>query len=118
MLMWHRQLWLIDHGAALYFHHGWGADDRSQDPFPLIRDHILLRFAAALPEADAALAARLTPARDSRHRRAGTGRLARRGPQFRFAARPRAAYVRHLTRRLEAPRPFMTEVLRARSQLL
>src|SRR5882762_2437423 len=23
MLMWHRQLQLIDHGAALYFHHSW-----------------------------------------------------------------------------------------------
>src|SRR5690349_4033214 len=42
MLSWHRQLWLIDHGAALYFHHGWDAGtrvDRSQDPFTQIKDH-------------------------------------------------------------------------------
>src|SRR3954468_9958072 len=57
MLMWHRQLWLIDHGAALYFHHGWDDQDRSQDPFPFIKDHILLKFAARLPDADAALTA-------------------------------------------------------------
>src|ERR1700748_3754334 len=46
MLMWHRQLTLIDHGAALYFHHSW--DDyleRSTDSFHRVKDHILLHFA-------------------------------------------------------------------------
>ena len=34
MLMWHRKLWLIDHGAALYFHHAWAdGSDRSASPF-------------------------------------------------------------------------------------
>ena len=45
MLMWHRRLWLIDHGATLYFHHapGWPADrGRAPDPFPPIREHVLL----------------------------------------------------------------------------
>jgi hypothetical protein len=118
MLMWHRQLWLIDHGAALYFHHGWSAADRSQDPFALIRDHILLKFASALPAADAALAARITPAviRD----------IVELVPEDWLAAdtsfdSPRAtrdAYIRHLTRRLQAPRPFLPEAMRARSELL
>jgi hypothetical protein len=118
MLMWHRQLWLIDHGAALYFHHGWGAQDRSQDPFPLVRDHILLRFASVLPEADAALAARLTPAviRDIVELVPDDWLAADRN--FDSPRATRAAYVHHLTRRLEAPRPFLTEALRARSQLL
>ena len=47
MLMWHRRLWLIDHGATLYFHHcaGWmAAERRPRDPFPLIKDHVLLRM--------------------------------------------------------------------------
>ena len=46
MLMWHRRLLLIDHGAALYFHHA-GGDylARSEDPFPMIKDHVLLPFA-------------------------------------------------------------------------
>jgi hypothetical protein len=118
MLMWHRQLWLIDHGAALYFHHGWSAADRSQDPFPLIRDHILLKFASALPEADAVMTERITPAviRD----------VVELVPEDWLAAEtafdsPRAtrdAYIGHLTRRLQAPRPFLTEAMRARSQLL
>ena len=63
MLMWHHKLWLIDHGAALYFHHGWKeGSDRSAEPFTAIKDHVLLRFASGLREADAALSARLTPA--------------------------------------------------------
>ena len=64
MLMWHGRLQLIDHGAALYFHHtdgDWAA--RAGDPFTLVREHVLLPFAAALPEADAAFAPRLDRAR-------------------------------------------------------
>ncbi len=60
MLMWHRRLWLIDHGAALYFHHAW--DDylaRSTAPFVLIRDHVLLPLASRLAEVDATLAPKL-----------------------------------------------------------
>lgn len=60
LLAWHRKLWLIDHGAALYFHHGWDGDPAAADkPFPMIRDHVLLPFASSLADADAALAPRL-----------------------------------------------------------
>lgn len=56
MLVWHKQLWLIDHGAALYFHHNWG-DHKTQavKPFPMIKDHVLLPQleAAAFRVADA-----------------------------------------------------------------
>ena len=68
MLMWHRRLWLIDHGATLYFHHspGWESGaDRPRDPFPLIKDHVLLGAADALEEADAAMSRR---ADGGRHR--------------------------------------------------
>lgn len=54
LLSWHGQLWLIDHGAALYFHHGWRPGrplDQSDDPFPEVKDHVLLRWAADLPRA-------------------------------------------------------------------
>src|SRR4051812_42135636 len=62
MLMWHRKLWLIDHGAALYFHHGWTAtSDHSKDAFTRVKDHILLKFASALAEVDVTLTARLAP---------------------------------------------------------
>jgi len=62
MLMWHRRLWLIDHGAALYFHHAWDNYRlRSQDRFAMVRQHVLLPFATQLAEAGAELSARITP---------------------------------------------------------
>src|SRR5215813_8583212 len=62
LLLWHKRLWLIDHGAALYFHHTWHEDflARSRAPFAPIKDHVLLPFATALAEADARLSALLT----------------------------------------------------------
>ncbi len=60
MLMWHRRLWLIDHGAALYFHHAWNRrDEHSSTPFALIKDHVLLKYAGMLEEVNAEMAARL-----------------------------------------------------------
>ena len=58
LLAWHGHLWLIDHGAALYFHHGWRAGeplDQSDDPFPEVKAHVLLRWASELPAAAAHL---------------------------------------------------------------
>ncbi len=63
LLYWHGRPWLIDHGASLYFHHGWGKDDRlagARDPFAEVRHHVLLRWAAALEEAAVHLARTLT----------------------------------------------------------
>jgi hypothetical protein len=67
LLVWHDRLWLIDHGASLYFHHNWPARDgtaleaTSRRPFAAVRDHVLLPFAESISEADAALAPRLAP---------------------------------------------------------
>src|SRR5215217_2347353 len=61
MLIWHRRLWLIDHGAALYFHHTWNNYlERSKDPFRLIKEHILLPLASALETADAVMTTLIT----------------------------------------------------------
>jgi hypothetical protein len=63
LLSWHGRLWLIDHGASLYFHHGWGPNDRltaSRDPFAEVRHHVLLPWASALREAAGEQAAILT----------------------------------------------------------
>lgn len=62
MLMWHRELWLIDHGASLYFHHspgGW--EEKARSGFPLIKDHVLLKEASRLSEANDIIQAHLTP---------------------------------------------------------
>lgn len=51
MLVWQKELWLIDHGAALYFHHSWSDPAlQAQRPFPQIKDHVLLPYASQLPE--------------------------------------------------------------------
>jgi hypothetical protein len=116
LLMWHRKLWLIDHGAALYFHHAWdGNVERAGDPFPRIRDHILLRFAASLEEADAALSARIT--RDIIREVVGQVPASWLTVDSSFASpeQARAAYTGYLARRLESPRMFFEEILRARS---
>jgi hypothetical protein len=60
LLIWQDGLWLIDHGAALYWQHGWELDtDRSGDRFALVRDHVLLPWADDLAGVGPALAARL-----------------------------------------------------------
>ncbi|GAA4383468.1 HipA family kinase [Hymenobacter koreensis] len=62
MLMWHKELWLIDHGAALYAHHagpGWSAPKRR--PFPQIKDHVLLPRATELTVVDAESRTLITP---------------------------------------------------------
>ena len=53
MLIWHKELWLIDHGACLYFHHSWSSwEKHAQSPFALINDHVLLPQASELAATD------------------------------------------------------------------
>ena len=54
MLLWHKELWLIDHGASLYFHHSWqNWEEQALRPFALIKDHVLLSQATELEQVDA-----------------------------------------------------------------
>jgi hypothetical protein len=118
LLLWHRKLWLIDNGASLYIHYTW--DDwqaRSRAAFPAIRDHVLLPYATRLTEADAALAARLSPAIIAEI----AGLIPDSwldGSPFAGPAATRAAYVEYLTRRLDAPRAFAEEAEHARARLV
>jgi hypothetical protein len=119
LLMWHRRLWLIDHGAALYFHHGWSADsDSSAAAFPAIRDHVLLKFASSLAAVDASLSARITPALLEEIVAAVPDSWLASDSTFASPAAARAAYVRHLSRRLQAPRAFLEEAQRARAAIV
>lgn len=62
MLLWHKELWLIDHGASLYFHHSWqNWEEQAARPFTLIKDHVLLPQASELAAVDAELSALFTP---------------------------------------------------------
>jgi hypothetical protein len=64
MLWWHKELWLIDHGACLYFHHNpqnW--QEQALRPFTLIKDHVLLKQATQIEAADTAFHSILTSER-------------------------------------------------------
>ena len=61
LLEWHGRIWLIDHGAALYWHHSRPPADPRLDPFAAVRDHVLLPYASSIAEADERLAPLLTP---------------------------------------------------------
>lgn len=62
MLFWNKELWLIDHGAALYFHHSWDNwREQAQRPFAQVKDHVLLPWASKLSEVDEAFKPLLTP---------------------------------------------------------
>jgi hypothetical protein len=61
MLIWHKELWLIDHGAALYFHHSWDNwKEQAVRPFVQVKDHVLLMSATELETVDTAFKAILT----------------------------------------------------------
>lgn len=62
MLIWHKELWLIDHGASLYFHHSWqNWEEQAKRPFILIKDHVLLSQAENMEEVDEKFKKILTP---------------------------------------------------------
>lgn len=115
LLMWHRRLWLIDHGAALYFHHAWtNMDQRSSDPFPLIKEHILLPFAGALEKADEAMTAVFNEDLIKGIVDLVPDDWMNDNSPFSTIAENRQAYVEYLTRRLDEPRHFVEEAIRAR----
>ncbi|CAN5190273.1 aminotransferase class I and II [soil metagenome] len=117
MLVWHRKLWLIDHGAALYFHHSWGNHlERAASPFALIKDHVLLPFASRIAEADARLSAMITPEALASIVALIPDDWLEPDPAFASPAEHRDAYLQYLVRRLQAPRAFAEEAIRAHTQ--
>jgi len=53
MLLWYKDIWLIDHGAALYFHHSWqNWEEKALQPFANVKDHVLLPYATELDSVD------------------------------------------------------------------
>lgn len=62
MLLWKKELWLIDHGAAFYFHHSWNKrEEYIEKPFEQIKDHVLLPFANDMLAADEFMKTLFTP---------------------------------------------------------
>jgi len=107
LLVWHRQVWAIDHGAALYFHHGWPS--RSPDaarfaaqPFDASK-HVLLDVADAVPGAHARLAPLVTRELVDSVLADVPDEWLEAGVDLPAAAAVRAAYAEHLLARLANP---------------
>jgi len=117
MLFWHRTLYLIDHGAALYFHHAWGdylAQARS--PFARIADHVLLPLARDLAGADARLRPRLTPETIA----TTVAQIPQEWldePAFPDPEAHRAAYAAYLEARLATADSFLSAAVAAQAEL-
>lgn len=121
LLSWHDAVWLIDHGASFYFHHGWGPEDRlveSADPFAFVEKHVLLRWASALAEAETALRAAWTPEVFARVAGSIPSEWLGEDAGFSDDAEHRAAYGAWLRARLEALPLVLEEAQRARAKLV
>ena len=119
MLLWDEKLWLIDHGAALYFHHDWNDyAERSRTPFAMIRQHTLLPLASRLAEADARLRPHLDEAFFAQIVADIPSEWLAGEAAFANETEHRAAYVTFLNSRLAAAPLFVEEALRARSARL
>jgi hypothetical protein len=117
LLVANERVWLIDHGAALFFHHRWtGWQERIQSPFVQIADHVLLHAASDLEAADARLRARLE---DS-----VLADIVERVPEEWFTEDAefanldgqREAYCTYLRERLTGPRAWLTEAIAAQKR--
>src|SRR5690606_7771318 len=113
----HKELWLIDHGASLYFQHSWDQwNEQSIKPFSQIRDHILLPFASELASAheefrsridDETVASLIGSIPDSWLENANVG-----------VEESRGVYANYLSSRVENSEIFLKEALRAREALV
>ena len=124
LLLWHDTLWLIDHGAALYFHHAWpgregpALEAAAQRPYAAARDHVLLPLSGPVSGADSALTPLL--AREKLH---GVVKLVpdewlRDEPGFEGPQEVRSAYVDYLSARLEEPRAWARALEDVREQAI
>jgi hypothetical protein len=118
MLIWHKELWLIDHGASLYFHHSWqNWEEQAEKPFTLIKDHVLLAHASELELVDKQLKALLSGERIKE--------IVSLIPDewledtvFQSTEEHRNAYISFLERRINKSEIFVNEALNAREILI
>ena len=117
LLLWHRNLWMIDHGATLIFHHNWSDDvlKRSRKPFPQIKHHVLLRWASEIRKVDAELAGMLTAEVIEKILGEIPDDWLGDEPMFGDVDAHRAAYLDYLLHRLESPRHWMEDAADAQA---
>ena len=111
LLCWHKRLYFIDHGAALYWHHDWqDLEQKALSPFAAIKHHVLLPWASGITEAGEAARAKLTPE--------VIEPIVAAVPEAWLGMATREGYLDYFLRRLAAADIFTREAIGARAQLI
>jgi hypothetical protein len=119
MLCWQKELWLIDHGAALYFHHNWeDLDQQALRPFTHIKDHVLLSMASELRETDNAFRKILSPALVDSIVSLVPEDWLRSEKYFSSVEQHRRAYAQFLKSRIANSAIFVNEAIHAREAII
>lgn len=118
LLVWHRKLYPIDHGAALFFHHDWPTlNQKIESPFSQIKQHILLPWAAEIGPAGVTARQKLTPEVLDRIVADVPDAWLEAIPGNLSPAERRAGYLDFFVRRLAASHVFEQEAINARDHV-
>ena len=119
MLIWHKELWLIDFGAALYFHHSWHEwQKQTLKPFVQVKDHVLLTRATALEEVDILFRSFITPELLISIVNLIPDEWLSDEPSFQSVQGQRLAYAEFLITRIKNSEIFVTEAKNAAQTLI
>jgi hypothetical protein len=119
MLVWQKQLWLIDHGASLYFHHSWtNWEEQAVKPFTQVKDHVLLPRANDLEETGRRLAKVLRPKLIEAIVNLVPAEWLKANSFVSSANEGRKVYIEFLNRRVAASDIFVKEALYARKSFV
>lgn len=119
MLVWNKELWLIDHGAAFLFHHSWSNwKKHAQGPFPMIKDHVLLPTAGQLEEVDERFSKMITIEDITRIVNTIPDGWLLASREMDTAEEMRAVYIEFLMERLAYSSQFVKEAKDARETLI
>jgi len=119
MLIWHKELWLIDHGASLYFHFNWGnPEEQALKPFRMVMDHVLLPQASVIAEVAEEAKALLTPAFIENLVAMIPDEWLLIDAPFATTEENRQAYAGFLITRIEHSETFVKEAIHARAAII
>lgn len=119
MLLWHKELWLIDHGAALYFHHSWNNwKEQALKPFVLVKDHVLLPQASELDLVDTEFRAILSKEKINDIIALIPDEWLQEEPAFNSISEHRQAYIEFLETRLANSEIYVKEAKYARQTII
>ncbi|MCW3126179.1 MAG: aminotransferase class [Bacteroidetes bacterium] len=117
LLWWNKELWLIDHGASLYFHHSWFSwEEKALQPFAQIKDHVLLSRASQVAEVDIEYKKLLTPQRIQEIVSLVPEEWLSTNSPFESAEQHKQAYARFLELRLSYSGNFAKDIQDARER--